>query len=96
MSKVKKAILALLILVCLEMSAERGYDYYYENFPVAKAGECLMLTGSSLKLKAQVLANNADMKASIVILEVGPGIEVIKMYSYAQLRQLKAERTPCE
>jgi hypothetical protein len=95
MSTKKLLIAAALLTVAL--SGYRGYRYYYKWAPLVQPGQCLLVESpnGTGPVRMMVLANSSKDNASFVIMQIGP-FGVPYVFTYEQLRDLKAKEVSCD
>lgn len=96
----KKALLAVGVIICFMVAADKIYEFYQARQPVAAVGECLSVQDPNVgAVQIEIMANDSSTATSDVVIsfEVIPGARVYGTgkVSYADLRSVGAEKVEC-
>lgn len=96
----KKALLAVGVLICFMVAADKIYNFLESRKPAAAVGECLSITDPNVgPVQIEITKNDDSSKSSEVVIsfEVMPGARIYApaRVSYEELRGLGANKVEC-
>lgn len=88
----KKALIAIAVILCVSVSGYKLYELYQSNTPVAEAGKCIEVQVGEDKAILGILENN-DKDGTSVVVSFNNGF--VGRFTYADLRSVNAHEVEC-